>query len=60
VYESLSQFMHRPITEDCYTSICVRCFGTAGSGHEGPELEQVEQNHVCRKEVLRARAEMAA
>ena len=60
MYESLSQFMHRPNADDCYTSICVRCFGTAGSGQEGPELERAEQTHVCNKEVLRARARMAA
>ena len=60
MYESLSQFVHRPLADEYYTSICIRCFGTAGSGREGPELEQVELNHVCNKEVLRARAQMAA
>jgi hypothetical protein len=60
MYESLSQFLHRPIADECYVSICVRCFCTAGSGLEGPKLEQAEKDHVCRKEVLRARAQMAA
>ena len=60
MYESPSQFLHRPIADECYISICVRCFGTAGSGQEGPDLEKAEKNHVCRKEVLRARAQMAA
>jgi hypothetical protein len=56
MYESLSQFLHRPNAHASYTSICVRCFGTAGSGLEGPELESAEQCHVCNKEVLRAHA----
>jgi hypothetical protein len=60
MYETQSQFLHRPIADDCYISICVRCSCTAGSGLEGPELEEAEKNHVCRKEALRARAEMAA
>ena len=60
MYESPSQFLHRPIAKDCYISICVRCSGTAGSGKEGQELEEAEKRHVCRKEALRARAAMAA
>lgn len=60
MYETLSQFVHRPIEDECYASICIRCFGTAASGREGPELEQAEKEHVCRKEVLRARAERVA
>jgi hypothetical protein len=57
--ETLTQFLHRPNADERYTSICVRCFGTAGSGKEGPELERAEKDHVCRKEVLKARAMMA-
>jgi hypothetical protein len=59
MYETLSQFLHRPNADECYTSICIRCFGTAGSGQEGPELERAEKEHVCRKEALKARATMA-
>jgi hypothetical protein len=56
MYESLSQFLHRPIADECFTSICVRCFGTAGSGLEGPDMVKAEERHVCNKEVLRAMA----
>lgn len=56
MYETLNQFLHRPNANDCYTSICIRCFATAGSGLEGPELEKMEKRHVCKKEVLRAMA----
>jgi hypothetical protein len=54
MFETLSQFLHRPNADKCYTSICVRCFGTAGSGNEGAELERAEKSHVCNKEALRA------
>jgi hypothetical protein len=56
MFEALSQFLHRPNNDESYTSICALCFGTAGSGQEGPELECDEKRHVCNKEVLRARA----
>ncbi len=56
MYETLSQFLHRPNHDESYTSICALCFRTAGYGQEGPELESAEKTHVCNKEVLRARA----
>jgi hypothetical protein len=56
MYETQAQFLHRPNTNESYTSVCARCFGTAGWGQEGPELESAEKSHVCNKEVLRARA----
>jgi hypothetical protein len=56
--ETLSQFVHRPNRDEVYTSICMRCFGTAGSGKEGPELEAAEARHVCNKQALREREEM--
>jgi hypothetical protein len=57
--ESLSQFVHRPNRDESYTSICMRCFGTAGAGKEGPELEAAEARHVCNRQILRERAGMA-
>ncbi|MDP9051066.1 MAG: hypothetical protein M3O31_10180 [Acidobacteriota bacterium] len=59
MFEPQAEFLHRPNLDDSYTSICVRCFGTAGSGREGKELESQEKSHVCRKQALRARAAMS-
>jgi hypothetical protein len=59
MYETLSQFVHRPNVEGSFTSICARCFGTAGSGKVEAELEKAEKQHVCKKEVLRLRAKMS-
>ena len=56
MYDSLNQFVHRPNYDQSYTSICARCFATAGSGTEGSELERAEKQHVCNQEVLRLRA----
>jgi hypothetical protein len=59
MYEILNQFVHRPNYDQSYTSICARCFATAGSGKEGTELEEAEKDHVCNQEVLRMRAKIS-
>jgi hypothetical protein len=48
MYDTLSNFMHCPNPDDSYTSICSRCFATAGSG-KASELELAERAHVCRQ-----------
>ena len=47
-----NKFMHRPIQNDEFASICTRCFATVGWGRGEEDLAQFETKHVCDKNVL--------
>jgi hypothetical protein len=50
--ELQTKFMHRPKQNDEFASICTRCFTTVGSGRNETELDAIEKNHVCDRNVL--------
>lgn len=58
MHDLSSSFVHRPNWDESLTSICMRCFGTAGLGKDAAALEKAEKRHVCHPAALRRREEM--
>jgi len=48
-FQSLSQFVHRPVENGLFDSICMRCLKVAGRGKKQLEFSSDEGGHQCRQ-----------